>query len=146
MLSCNFWQGRTTSMTKRGNKSAPMIVKFSCSNFLSAYSSGKFFCIMLFSVTLQIHTHKLSERRVRTSFSVRKLVMKFKKQCKHIAKFSVLESYHFRCQSANDSLKIRQVTLQYNSHLIEHVLGLIKRIVRHNGHLLPIISKKGLLK
>lgn len=59
-------------MTKRGIKSTPKFVKQSCSDFLSAYSSGKFFCIMLFRVTL-----------------------------------------------------------------IEHVLGLIKRTVRHNGHLLP---------
>ena len=48
----NLWQGMTTSMTKRGIKSTPRFVKLSCSEILSAYSSGKFFCIMLLSVTL----------------------------------------------------------------------------------------------
>lgn len=39
-------------MTKRGIKSMPRLVKISCSLFLPSYSSGKFFCIMLFNVTL----------------------------------------------------------------------------------------------
>lgn len=52
MLSCTFWHGRTTSITKRGIKLTPMFVKLSFSDFLSAYSTGKFLCMMLFSVTL----------------------------------------------------------------------------------------------
>lgn len=40
-------------MTKRGSRSKPKFVKLSCSDFLSAYSSGKFLCIILFNVTLE---------------------------------------------------------------------------------------------
>lgn len=59
MLSCSFWHGRTTSITKRGIKLTPMFAKLSFSNFLSAYSTGKFLCMMLFSVTLYIDKQKI---------------------------------------------------------------------------------------
>ena len=45
-------------MTKRGTKSTPSFIKLSFSDFLSAYSSGKFFCIMLFRVTLEKEKHQ----------------------------------------------------------------------------------------
>lgn len=64
MLSGNFSQGRTTSITKSGIKSTPSFTKLSFSDFLSAYSSGKFFCIMLFKVTLE----KRKTKNIKTKY------------------------------------------------------------------------------
>lgn len=65
MLSASFSHGRITSMTKRGSKSTPRFIKLSFSAFLSAYSSGNVFSIMLFNVTLIAHVLGLMKRTVR---------------------------------------------------------------------------------
>lgn len=104
-----------TSMTKRGILSLPKWTRVSCSDFLSAYSSGKFFCMMLFSVTLP--THSCFSRRI----------LKHKRP-----------RYYYMYDMACSYKENRE---ECKFYLTAHVLGVIKMTVRHSGHLLPKFHK-----
>lgn len=101
-------------MTNKGIKSTPKYVIFSCSDFLSAYSSGKFFWIMLFNVTLKHVKHNTVIRSTRRIQCIMDL-----QQC--------TETYFY------------EGITHLNSHQIGYVLGLMNKTVRHIGHLLPVI-------
>lgn len=155
MFNWSFWHGNIASMTKRGSKSAPRSVSFLCSDFLSSYSSGKLFCMMLLNVTLRkpikwqlyVQWEKHIHFRLKWKFILfyfifydKKLIDSSRttdsgKDCaEHIFRFLLPNKKELYGIVWN--MPMQKWLLRWTD-LIETVLGVTNRTVRHKGQRLP---------